>query len=198
MTSLINNIDLTKPATVLIEKVSDAIKVLYEPTRIDRRSKAESKAKIREIETNLKITELEQRSLKNLLYRESKKQQNIESITVQAAEKIKDKEDANPEELDLDWLTYFFEQCSNVSDKDMQFLWASLLASEASKPGRFSKKSVQFIALLDKADAELFANLCQFVFVDRGYPQPVILNFKERLYNEHGINENSLKFNITG
>ncbi|EJB8438977.1 DUF2806 domain-containing protein [Vibrio parahaemolyticus] len=194
MTSSLINFELTKPATLLIEKVSDAIGVLYEPTRIARRSKAESDAAVRDAETRVKVSEIEQGALDSFLYRESRKHQNMESITAQAVEQIQDKDNSSPEELDLDWLTYFFEHCSNVSDKEMQFLWASLLASEASRPGSFSKKSIQFISLLEKSDAELFTSLCQFVFIDRGYPQPVILNFRERLYNERGINENSLRY----
>lgn len=39
--SLISLGDLTKPASVLIEKISDAIGVLYEPRRIIKKAEAE-------------------------------------------------------------------------------------------------------------------------------------------------------------
>jgi hypothetical protein len=40
--SIINLGDLTKPATTLIEKISDAVGVLYQPRQIKRLAKAES------------------------------------------------------------------------------------------------------------------------------------------------------------
>ena len=36
--------DLAKPATVLIEKVSNAVGVLYEPRRIKKKAEAEAEA----------------------------------------------------------------------------------------------------------------------------------------------------------
>ena len=44
--SLINLGDLGKPIDTLIHKISDATGVLYEPTRIRRKAKAESDAAI--------------------------------------------------------------------------------------------------------------------------------------------------------
>lgn len=40
---------LSEPGTKLIEKISDAIGVLYEPTRIRKKAKAEAEAKRTEL-----------------------------------------------------------------------------------------------------------------------------------------------------
>ena len=45
----------------------------------------------------------------------------------------------------------------------MQTLWAKILAGEANKPGTYSKRTVNFVADMDKREAKLFMNLCQYV-----------------------------------
>jgi hypothetical protein len=44
----------------------------------------------------------------------------------------------------------------------MQDLWSRVLAGEANSPGSYSRRTVNFLADLDKWDAELFASLCSF------------------------------------
>lgn len=120
--SLINLGDLSKSATVLIEKISDAIGTLYETTHIKRVAKAEVEAeKIRTI-GNIETTEIQQRAISRLIQEEGKKQENIESIAAQATTRLE--EDAKPENVENDWISYFFEKCRNVSDAEMQSLWS--------------------------------------------------------------------------
>lgn len=66
-------------------------------------------------------------------------------------------------EIDLDWRANYFDKCRTVYDEDMQTLWAKILAGEGNKPGTYSKRSVNFVADLDKRDAELFTDLCGYV-----------------------------------
>ena len=51
-TSLINLGELAKPATVLIEKISDVIGTIYESTHITKFAKAQATARIIEAESN--------------------------------------------------------------------------------------------------------------------------------------------------
>ena len=61
--------------------------------------------------------------------------------------------DAKPDEIDNDWMTRFFEASKLVSDKEMQSLWARLLAGEANKSGTFSKRTIDQVPNLEKSDA---------------------------------------------
>jgi Protein of unknown function (DUF2806) len=98
--SLINLGELSKPATVLIEKVSNAVGILYEPRRIRKRAEAEAEAdKVKGL-ASIELNEIQQRAINRLVHQETRKQENIEAITAQAAESL-DK-DANPEELEED------------------------------------------------------------------------------------------------
>lgn len=187
--SLVNFGDLSKPATVLIEKISGAIGIVYEPTRIKREAAATAEAaKIKAI-ANVEVTEIEQRAISRLIHEETKKQENIESITAQASASLE--ENAKPEDIEDDWISHFFEKCRSVSDKEMQGLWASLLTGEANRPGSFSKRTIELISTLDKSDAHLFTRLCSFS-ITGGELLPFMLDHQAEIYNKQGINFGSL------
>jgi Protein of unknown function (DUF2806) len=187
--SLINLGDLSKPATVLIEKVSNAVGLIYEPTHIKRKARAESEAEKIKAVAKIEITELERRALERFVHQESRKQENIESITAKAAEALP--HDAKVENLDEDWVAHFFKQCDTVSDKEMQSLWSRLLSGEATNPGTFSKRTVDFISSIDKKDAALFTAFCQFVW-DFDEPTPIVYDFGNEIYKKQGITFSSL------
>ena len=66
------------------------------------------------------------------------------------------------------------------------------MAGQANSPGAFSKRTVNFLSDLDKADAELFTRLCDFVWVVGNYV-PLIYDVKDDIYKEHGLTFSSLK-----
>jgi hypothetical protein len=180
--SIVNLGDLTKPATTLIEKISDAAGVLYEPRRIKRLAKAEAAAEKIKLLSKLELTEIEQRAMKRFVAEETIKQQNVENIIGKALPELS--EDAKPEDIENDWLTRFFEESKLVSDDEMQSLWAKLLAGEANKPGTFSKRTINLISSLDKSDAELFTSLCSFC-MDKD--TLFIYTYDNQIYQQKGI-----------
>ncbi|MFI8382995.1 DUF2806 domain-containing protein [Pseudomonas sp. NPDC079086] len=188
--SIINLGDLAKPATILIEKVSNAVGVLYEPRRIKKKAEAEAAAEKIKALAGIELSEIQQRGIERLVHQEARKQENIEAITAQAAKAIP--LDAQTEKLEEDWVAHFFEKCDTVSDKQMQSLWSSLLAGEATKPGTYSKRTIDFVASMDKKDAELFTNFCQFIWMI-GDVTPLIFDVDNEIYTKHGINFSSLK-----
>lgn len=188
--SLINFGELSKPATILVEKICNAVGIVYEPTRIKRQAGAEAHAeKIRAL-AKIEIGALEQRALERFVHQETRKQENIEQITAQAAAALRD--DSNVEALEDDWIAHFFKQCDIVSDKEMQTLWARMLAGEATTPGTYSKRTIDFVSSFDKKDAALFTALCQFVWVI-GTTNPLIYDIEGDVYKSQGINFTSLK-----
>jgi hypothetical protein len=157
----LDNFNPTEPASKLIDKVSSAIGVLYEPTRIKREAKANAEAKKIAKLSDIELSDIEQRAINRMLTDETKKQQNIESITTQAIEHLADT--AMPEELDEDWISNFFDKCKNITDADMQTLWSKILSEESNKSNSFSKRTVEAAALLDKREADMFTKLCRFI-----------------------------------
>ncbi len=176
--------DLTKPATVLIEKISDAVGGLAKPWQTVRTAKAETKADIIRAEAKLAISEIEHRALIRMVREEGKKQENIENITVKALPNLSP--ESKPEGIEPDWLVHFFERGRLISDQKMQSLWANILAGEANKPGAFSKKTIELVAVLDKNDASLFTSFCSFVWVIDG-PMPIVIDARDDVFSNVGV-----------
>lgn len=188
--SIINLGDLAKPATVLIEKVSNAVGVLYEPRRIRKKAEAEAEAEKIKALAGIELSEIQQRGIERLVHQEARKQENIENITAKAAAELPPT--AKTEELDEDWIAHFFDHCDKVSNEQMQSLWSRLLAGEATNPGTYSKRTIDFISTMDKSDADLFTKFCQFVWMI-GDATPLIFDVQADVYNKQGINFASLK-----
>ena len=186
---ILNLGDLAKPAVVLIEKVSDAVGCLYEPTKIKRTAAAEAAAATIKAESDIQITDLERRAARRWLKEEAIHQRNMEAQTAKAIPLLSD--DANPDALEDDWIANFFAKSRIVSDSEMQELWARLLAGEANSPGSFSRRTVNLLADLDKDDAETFAKLCCYVWsiiteTEKEY-LPLVFDDNAAIYKNHGI-----------
>jgi hypothetical protein len=100
-------------------------------------------------------------------------------------------EKASPQDVEDDWITNFFEKSRIISDEQMQKVWSEVLAGEANSPGKFSKRTVNLLADLDKRDAELFTRLCGFIWVIEG-GAPLVFDVQNEIYNREGLNFNSL------
>ena len=132
--SLINLGELSKPATVLIEKISDAIGGIFQPYQIRRVAEAQAQAEKIQAVSRIEITELQRRAVQRFLAEEAIKQNNIESITRRALTDVR--ENARPEQVEDDWIANFFDKCRLISDDQMQTLWSKVLAGEANSQGR--------------------------------------------------------------
>jgi hypothetical protein len=192
--SLINVGELAKPATALIEKISEALGGYFKPWQIRRVAQAEAEAEkikaLSKIETQIEMAELTQRALGRFLAEETKKQDNIESITSKAIPLLED--NSKPQKINDDWVTNFFDKCRLITDEEMQELWAKVLAGEANSPGKYSKRTVNFLGSLDKSDANQFTALCGFSWVI-GNICPLVFNINDAIYQKMGINFNVLK-----
>lgn len=182
--NLVNLGELSKPATVLIERIADAIGGVFRPWQIIRIAQAEAHAaKIKGI-ADIEVSEMQQRAIQRFIFEEGRKQENIEQITAKALPVIED--EAKPNEIDEDWITNFFDKARLISDDEIQLIWAKVLAGEANSPGRFSKRTVSFLSSLDKSDAILFQTVCGYGW-DFGNVFPLVYDIKDDIYKMKGI-----------
>ena len=187
--SLMNLGDLAKPIDTLIKKISKGTGILYEPRRIRNVAKAESDAAKIKTESEIEIADLRHRAEQRRLEEEMRHQKNIEDIIDKAEPHLN--ENANPENMEDDWIANFFDKCRIVSDSDMQSLWARVLAGEAHVPGTYSKRTVNFISELDKNEADLFTKLCGFGW-KIGIVIPLVFDQRTQIYTSNGINFDAL------
>lgn len=188
-TSLVNLGDLSKPADTLIKKVSSAIGGLFEPWQIKRVAKAKAEADLIKAKSDIEITDLHRRAMHRFVEEEATKQENMEEITRKSISYLN--EDSNPDDMENDWVTNFFDKSRLISDDEMQNLWSKVLAGEANTPGAYSKRTVNLLSDLDKRDAELFQTLCRFGWSFGGFT-PLIFDMNASIYNDVGIDFTSL------
>lgn len=187
--SLINLGDLGKPATVLIERVSDAVGGVFKPWQIIRVAEAQAQADKISAVSQIEVSELQRRSIQRMLVEEARKQQNIEDITAGSLPLLMDS--ADPASIESDWISNFFEKCRLISDEQMQNLWSRVLAGEANAPGTYSKRTINFLGGMDKHDANVFASLCQFS--PSGNGMPLVYDIAASVYTQAGITYGDLQ-----
>jgi len=188
--SLINLGELSKPATVLIEKIAALFGGFFEPYQIKRIAKAEAEAEKIKAVAEIEITDLHRRAIARFIAEEATKQTNIESITALALPELND--DARPGDIEDDWLLNFFDKSKLISDEEMQHLWAKVLAGEANAPGQYSKRTVNALSSFDKSDAKLFTQFCSFCWSDLR-DMPMVYDYNDEIYKENGISFSALR-----
>ncbi|HEM6962609.1 TPA: DUF2806 domain-containing protein [Legionella pneumophila] len=183
--------ELARPATVLVEKISNAIGLMYKPRSIKNIACAQAEADKIRPQSEIEIAEIRENALKRVVYEEVRNQKNINNIVQLACEGLK--QDADASKIDDDWISHFFDKCKIISNAEMQSLWGRLLSSEANQPGSISRKTIELVSGLDKNDAQLFTNFCSFLASDgAGQIFPIILNTDHILYKSRGINFETL------
>lgn len=188
--SIFNLGNLSKPADTLIKKVAGAIGGIFKPYQIKRIAKAEVEASLIRSEGEIQATELQRRAMHRFVEEETKKQANIEQITSQALPLLE--KNSNPEAIEDDWITNFFDKCRIVSDNEMQSLWSRVLSGEANTPGSYSKRTVNFISALDKSEALLFSKFCGYIWLIEDDIVPIIYDFEHEIYKKNDLSFNSL------
>ena len=165
----------------LIKKVSGVIGPFLTPYHIKKITAAKNQAKLESVKTEIHANEMLAASTRRLEIESVLHEQKISKILQLAEPEIK--ESANPEDMDDEWLSRFFNECRHVSDSEMQTLWARILAGEANVPGSYSKRTVNFVSELSKKEAQTFTKLCGFCVLrapDRD--EPLVLSYRNSVY----------------
>lgn len=155
-----------KAVEKLIDVVSKGIGTLYKPRsirneadaeayRLETLANAEAKKALIKNDAQLEIAE---RAKLRLAHQEVNRQENIEAIVEKALPHLS--EETSEEEVDPDWRTRFFQKAQDVSNEDLQDMWARILASEVSIPGHVSLRTLEVISNVSKSEADLFGRAC--------------------------------------
>jgi hypothetical protein len=182
--------ELSKPVTVLIEKISEAVGGIFLPYQIRRVAEADGDASVIRAKAEIEVSDLQRRAMRRFIVEEAQKQENIEAIVQKALPSVS--ADAPTEHVEKDWIVNFFDKSRLIGDNDMQELWSRVLAGEANSPGSWSKRTINLLASMDKSEAELFRSFCTFVW-DIGGLSPLIYDPSDPIYVDAGVHFNSLQ-----
>jgi len=191
--------DLGEITGQFFEKVDKGAGGWFSSTITIRNARAKAKVAILEAETEAKIAtikqkawiagdEFEQKAFELIPQRALRDLQNIYAISEKASLQLKP--GAKPQEIDDDWMANAVDKARLISNEEMQTLWSRVLAGEANKPGSFSRRTVNFLADLDRSDCEQFTKLCCFhcsVGSEATDAVPLVFDYNDPLYTKHGI-----------
>lgn len=65
--------------------------------------------------------------------------------------------------IDTDWLNRFFGIVEDVSDEDMQNIWARILAGENKHPSSYSLRTLDVLRNMSKEEAKLFVDCTKYL-----------------------------------
>lgn len=122
--------------------------------------------------------QLFERSNLRLQYQQAKKEQNIESVIGKAVLELGDKTTDSTEEVDEDWYTRFFETVEDISDEQVQSLWARILAGEVLRPRTYTYRLLSVLRNISKNELEIILKIAPLVCGD------IILNEPKSLYKK--------------
>ena len=69
------------------------------------------------------------------------------------------------QKYDFDWYMRFYDIVGNISDEEMQVLWAKILAGEIHKKGTYSLQLLDILKNFTQKQAELFNRVCSHCFI---------------------------------
>ena len=129
-----------------------------------------------EEETNyvhLDISGLLRKAHNEELLREAKRQINLSRIALATEEEAAIEQDSEvaSEQPDPDWLSKWRTSAQDVSDEEMQQLWARILSGELKRPGSYSFHAVELLSRLSAADARIVSEIAPYVvdgFIPKG------------------------------
>ena len=181
--------EITKPASVLLEKLSAGIGEAYAPWGKVRHAKADAEVARIENQVLAENNELMERAARRAVGEYMREQKNIEAIAAKAMKRLPpDTPEETVRGMDEDKVAFMRNLFKTVSDDEMQNLWADILAGEAGAPGAFSKNTVALVGMMGKDDAEMFRGFCQFAWNDPGQGAwPLIYNWDDEVYNDSGV-----------
>jgi hypothetical protein len=188
---VVNLKHLEKPLTKLIESVSKGVGGYYKPIGIIREAKAKAEANLILARANAEEQEIAFRAAERLTFMEMRRQKNIDAIVDTASKFLPKSVDEKP--VDDDWMVQFIQQSQDISDAEMQQLWAKILAGEVSKPKTFSRRTLERVRTVGRDEAELFTKVCRTMW---GWKENYLFRINEEVANkfdkEIGINAYAL------
>lgn len=160
------NVDITglsQPITKLIELAGDSIKGLLAPWQMKRMTKAQICCEQMRQKALGKSNELPIPFKDEIPNRELRQLNNISQVLSQTIMELKQIKGTISNDVDRDWGAFFFDNVQDISDDEVQKIWAKILAGEIEEPGSFSVRTLRILKDLSKEEAEYFGDLADFI-----------------------------------
>lgn len=102
-----------------------------------------------------------EQAAQRLEYQDRKRQNNLVSVVSQAAEELGE-EEVPDQEPDHDWIARYFEYVKDVTEEDVQQLWARILAGTVRSSGSVSLRTLSMLRDMSSVEARTFKEAMRY------------------------------------
>ena len=138
-----------------------------EARAIERNADAEAYATVRKIDAENAATLIrlqgEEQVANYMLAREKRKLNNVQNVIEQVQQHFVEGEQVSDEPVNSDWINRFFTIVEDVSDAEMQQLWARILAGEIKRPKSYSLRTLELLRNLSQKEAEVINRASKYL-----------------------------------
>jgi hypothetical protein len=137
--------DIVKATEELIKLIDHTMGVVLEPTKTVLQAKADMKAERDRIRNKYKLDKIDikERIKHRRFLTELRRQHNLEEIGYKALEFLP--KNSEPQKISIDWINSYMTNAQDVGEEELRTLWAKILAGEANKPGKYSKRTLSYL-----------------------------------------------------
>lgn len=166
-TSLKDTSEVVRNVAETTNSMAEIVRMFLQPKGIEAAIQEGHKKIIEEVMDSEKYSIAEKEFFLVNYKKSTKEYKNLKNTIEKALPSILPEK--RVEEIDSDWLSFYFEKVKLVSDESMQKIWASILAEEINSPNTISRSLIHTLSIIDKKQAESFCNLCRFCWFDLDY-----------------------------
>ena len=94
---------------------------------------------------------------------------------------------ADPDGVDNDSLSYFFDNAKNISNEEMAIIWGQILAREINMPNQVPKSLIYILSTIDHEDAVSFKKLANISVQIGSLFIPIVFIEKSDIYAKNGL-----------
>lgn len=169
--SLIDLGNISEPVAGVInnfvDKISSALGWMVIPKNIKPTIIEANKSIIDEIAHREDVNPIERAAIVSnykKIVKEYKNQVDIMRIAVEHLES-----NYKPEEVNNDWITFFFDKVKDVTEDYMKEIWGQILAGEFNEPNTYTKQLLHTMSIMDSTIAKRFQKIRSSCFYSSGH-----------------------------
>ena len=123
----------------------------------------------------------------------TRKQNNLETVVLNASNELNDDSEVSDEPVDDYWATRFFDMAADISGEDMQIIWGKILAGEIKRPNSYSIRTLELLRSLTTREIQALKETLPLVMI-RGSDYFIIND--EEILKKYNINFDRLSMLI--
>ncbi len=186
--NLVNLGNIGEPAADVtnnfINKISSALGWIFSPKNIKPAIIDANKSIIEEIAHREDINPIERSAIISNYKKFVKEYKNQMDVMKVALEHLNP--NSEPEKVNDDWITFFFDKVKNVNEDYMKAIWGKILAGEFNEPNTYTKQLLHTMSIMDSRIAKRFQKIRSSCF----FSPPILLAF---MYRTNGDSIKNIK-----